>query len=176
MSDVYKVYDQSGVYYITNTVHQWIDVFTRREYAQILLDSLHYCQQHKGLCIYEWVMMSNHVHLIISSTKDNLSDIIRDFKKYTATQIYNAIADNAQESRKGWLMWLLRQEGEILFWQDGYHGEEVRTKAFYDAKSRYIHLNPLRAGIVNKEEEYRYSSCGDRYGTNKGLLELSEFI
>ncbi len=175
MGNVYKVYDQSGVYFVTNTVHQWVDVFTRQEYVEILLESLRFCQEHKGLCIYEWVIMTNHMHLIIGSEKNNLSDILRDYKKYTATQVTKAISANARESRRNWLLWLLKNEDTVTFWQEGYHGEEIRTKAFYDSKARYIHLNPLRAGIVVKEEEYRYSSCGDRYGVREGLLILSEF-
>ncbi len=175
MGNVYKIYDQSGVYFVTNTVHQWVDVFTRREYAEILIESLRFCQEHKGLRIYEWVIMSNHIHLIIGSEKSNLSDILRDFKKYTATQIVHAISVNARESRKNWLLWLLKKEGAITFWQEGYYGKEIRTKGFYDNKARYIHLNPLRAGIVIKEEEYLYSSCCDRYGVRKGLLSLADF-
>jgi REP element-mobilizing transposase RayT len=175
MSFTYKIYNQQGVYFIACTVHQWVDVFTRNEYKDILIGSLKHCQQEKGLCIYAWVIMTNHVHLIIGTTKENLSDIIRDFKKYTSKKIFNAIANNPSESRKRWLLWLLRKDDDIIFWQEGYHGEEINSKAFYDTKERYIHLNPVRAGIVMREEEYMYSSCPARYGVTKGLLELSDF-
>jgi putative transposase len=60
----------------------------------------------------------------------------------------------------------------IWFWEEGYHGEEVTSKSFLDSKVNYIHLNPVRAGIVEKEEEYILSSCVDFYGTRKGFLEL----
>ena len=63
--------------------------------------------------------MTNHIHLIISTHKDNLSDIIRDFKKFTASQIVNAILENTKESRKSWLLWLLKKDDEITFWQEG---------------------------------------------------------
>ena len=174
MGLAYTVRDQHGQYFITCTVHQWVDVFTRRDYVDIFLDSIRYCQTAKGLKVYAWVVMSNHVHLIISSEKGKLSDVIRDLKKYTATQIVKAIQKNKQESRKRWLLWLLKKEDRICFWQEGYHGEEIFTSDFFDTKLTYIHLNPVRAGIVEKEEEYLYSSCGDYYGTRKGLLELAE--
>lgn len=174
MGQTYRIYDQQGQYFITCTVHQWVDVFTRKEYVEILLDSLRYCQQHKGLEIYGWVVMSNHIHLIVSSKGNKLSDIIRDFKKFTATKIVQAINENPKESRKKWLLWLFKKDDSIMFWEEGYHGEEIFSKEFYDTKLNYIHLNPVRAGIVEKEEEYLYSSCGDRYGTRKGLLELAE--
>ena len=57
----------------------------------------------------------------------------------------------------------------------GYHGEEIMIKPFFGTKMNYIHLNPVRAGLVEKEEEYLWSSCGAIYGVRKGLLELAEF-
>ena len=73
------------------------------------------------------------------------------------------------------MLWLLKKDDHVWFWEEGYHGEEITTKAFFDTKANYIHLNPVRAGFIEKEEEYLYSSCGDFYGTRKGLLELAEF-
>ena len=175
MAYEYRIKDQHGLYFITSTVHQWVDVFTRKDYIDILLDSLRFCQQEKGLKIYAWVVMTNHIHLIVQSDKVPLSDIIRDFKKFTATAITKAIANNPKESRKRWLLWLLKKEDKIWFWEEGYHGEEIFSKSFFDSKMRYIHFNPVRAGLVEKEEEYLYSSCGDLYGMRKGLLELSVF-
>jgi len=175
MALTYRIYDQYGTYFVTFTVHQWVDIFTRRDYIDILLDSLKYCQKHKGLEIFSWVIMTNHIHLIISSNKDGLSDIIRDFKKFTSRQIVEAIKNNLSESRKNWLLWLLKKDENILFWQDGYHAEEITGIDFFNTKQDYIHYNPVKAGIVEKEEEYLYSSCGQIYGIRAGLLELSEY-
>ncbi|MEQ9377928.1 MAG: transposase [Imperialibacter sp.] len=174
MAFEYRIKDQYGQYFVTFTVHQWVDVFTREEYKNILIDSLRFCQKEKGLQIYGWVFMTNHIHLIISSNKEKLSDIIRDFKKYTASKVYAAIQNNQRESRKNWLLWLLRKDDKVWFWEEGYHGEEITTRDFFDSKLQYIHMNPVRAGLVEKEEEYLHSSCGDYYGVRKGLLELAE--
>jgi len=169
----YRVKDQHGLYFITCTVHQWVDVFTRSEYVEILLESLRYCQREKGLKVYAWVVMSNHIHLIVSSDGERLSDIIRDFKKFTSSKIYKAIEQNERESRRSWLTWLLNKDGRIWFWEAGYHGEEIFSEGFCNSKVDYIHMNPVRAGIVEKEEEYIYSSCSDFYGARKGKLELA---
>ncbi|HYK76630.1 MAG TPA: transposase [Daejeonella sp.] len=175
MAFAYSVKDQGGVHFVTFTVHQWVDVFTRHLYVEELLKSLIYCQKEKGLEIFAWVIMSNHCHLIIRAKNNNLSDIIRDFKKFTAKTIYKAIADNPNESRKKWLLRALSHEGSIWFWEEGYHGEEVLTMDFYNIKLNYIHLNPLRAGIVEKEENYLLSSAGEIYGLRKSRLLLSTF-
>ena len=72
MGLTYTIKNQSGQYFITCTVHQWADVFTRREYADILLDSIRFCQQRKGLLVHCWVLMSNQ-HMIVSSDQGRLS-------------------------------------------------------------------------------------------------------
>jgi putative transposase len=175
MAYAYRVYDQNEVYFVTFTVHQWVDVFTRKEYIKILLDSLRYCQKHKGLRIFAWVIMTNHCHLIISSKDGKLSDVIRDLRKFTAKAIVKAIEENEKESRKKWLLWLLKKDGQIWFWDEGYHGVQITSKYLFDSKANYIHLNPVRAELVEKEEEYYWSSCADFYGIRKGPLELEVY-
>jgi len=175
MGFAYTIKDQGAVHFVTFTVHQWVDVFTRPLYVEELLANLKYCQEHKGLEIFAWVVMSNHVHLIVRAKNNNLSDVIRDFKKFTAKSIYSLIKNNPTESRKEWLTKVLSFDGRIWFWEEGYHGEEIFSIEFYDSKVNYIHLNPVRAGIVMKEEEYLNSSAGEFYGTKKGVLNLSYF-
>ncbi len=170
----YKVKDQGAMYFVTFTVHQWIDVFTRKIYVDILLDNLEYCQKEKGLEIFAWVVMSNHCHLIIRAKNNDLSSIIRDFKKFTAKKIYRSIKENANESRKEWLQHTLSNKGNIWFWNQGYHGKEIINKSFCDSKVEYIHFNPVKAGLVEKEEDYLWSSAGDFCGVRKGRLKLDE--
>ena len=83
--DKYFISDQNATYFLTCTVIHWIDVFTRLEYRYIVVDSLNYCIEHKGLEINAWVIMSNHIHLV-ASAKDGyrMSDLLRDFKKHTS--------------------------------------------------------------------------------------------
>ena len=176
MAFAYIVKNQTEVHFVTFTVHQWADVFSRQTYIDELINSLRYCQQEKGLEIFAWVIMSNHCHLILRATGNNrLSDIIRDLKKHTSKSIYKAIEENVHESRKSWLLRVLSHEGRIWFWEEGYHGEEIISTEFFESKLNYIHLNPVRAGIVEKEEEYFNSSAGDLYGIRKGKLLLSRF-
>ena len=77
----------------------------------IMIDSIKYCQREKGLLIYAWVVMSNHLHMIISCKENSrLRDIIRNFKKFTSRMIVLAIQNSPVESRKRWLLWLLKQK------------------------------------------------------------------
>ena len=96
----YKIRNQAAIHFITFAVVSWIDVFTRKDYRDILLDSIRFCQREKGLVVYSWCIMSNHVHLIVSARNNNLSDVLRDFKKFTSKKIITAIEANTKESRK----------------------------------------------------------------------------
>ena len=75
-------------------------VFSREQYKEIFINSLKYCQENKGLKLHARVIMTNHVHLIISSSTNKIEDIVRDLKKYTSKQIISAIQQNPTESRK----------------------------------------------------------------------------
>jgi putative transposase len=96
----YKIRNQAAIHFITFAVVGWIDVFTRKDYRDILLDSIRFCQRDKGLEVYSWCIMSNHVHLIVSARNNNLSDVLRDFKKFTSKKIITAIEANTKESRE----------------------------------------------------------------------------
>lgn len=95
MSEKYKILDQKAPYFVTFTVVQWIDLFTRNEYRDILIESLKFCQENKGLVIYSYCIMTNHVHMIISSTQGlKLESIIRDFRGFTSKELRKEIESN----------------------------------------------------------------------------------
>jgi REP element-mobilizing transposase RayT len=97
----FQIKDQYAVHFLTFTVVEWVDVFTRKIYSDILIDSLKFCQEKKGLKIHAWCIMSNHVHLILSTDGvKKLSDVIRDFKKFSSFAIINAIQNNTKELEK----------------------------------------------------------------------------
>ncbi|MCK5413467.1 MAG: transposase, partial [Candidatus Pacebacteria bacterium] len=80
--------NENEVHFLTITIIEWIDIFTKPEYFQIIAESLKYCRKNKGLLLYEFVVMTNHIHLIAKAKEDNkLSQIINDFKKHTTREI-----------------------------------------------------------------------------------------
>ena len=111
MSRKYKFYNEKGVYLISFSTVNWIDVFTRSQYKDIVVESINYCIEEKGLEVFAWVIMSNHVHFVARTQKEPLEDILRDLKKYTSKAIIKAIEENPQESRKGWLLWMFERAG-----------------------------------------------------------------
>jgi putative transposase len=94
----YKIRNKEEIHFITFVPIaigiEWVDMFTRKQYRDIVVDSLRHCQKEKGLILYAWCVMSNHVHLMAAAKENNLSDILRDFKKFTSKQIITAIQNN----------------------------------------------------------------------------------
>jgi putative transposase len=179
MSHKYKFHDPEGLYFITFTVIRWLDVFTRNIYREILINSLKFCQQNKGLNLHAYVIMTNHVHLIASSKEGfYLENILRDLKKFTSVNIINSIKSNPSESRQDWLLNAFEEEGQrnsnnvrYQFWQQDNHPVELTDNKMIDQKLDYIHNNPVVAGFVNEAESYVFSSAGD-YAGIKGFIEL----
>lgn len=179
MSRKYKVRDNTRLHFVTFATVYWIDIFTRAEYKNIVLDSLLYCQKNKGLDIYAWCIMTNHVHLIIGTESSlPLHGIIRDFKAFTSRRLREAIEENPQESRKKWLQWIMTNAGRRnsnndswQLWQQDYHPIELFTYPVIKQKLDYIHQNPVEAGFVFQSEDWQYSSAGD-YAGLKGFLDI----
>lgn len=180
MSRKFKIRDQEAVHFVTFTVIHWLDVFIRSAYRDIFLDSIRYCQQHKGLEVYAYCIMSSHVHMIIARHgKQNLEEVIRDIKKFTASMIIKAIENNPQESRKEYLLWFFEKAGKsnssntrYQFWQQHSHPIELNTNEKLDQRLDYIHNNPVEAGIVRYPEEYLYSSAGNYAKLSENLLDV----
>lgn len=175
----YFIIDQNAPHFVTFAVVRWVDVFTRTIYADAVVDGLNYCIINKGLEVYGWVIMPNHLHLMIRAKEGyRLSDILRDFKKHTAKYILQMIEENNQESRKDWMLWLFRSEGErnknnevYQFWQQDNHPIYLESTRIIEQKLDYMHQNPVRAGLVSSADAYRYSSACD-YSGNRGLVSI----
>ena len=179
--DRYTITDQNGCYFLTFTVVDWVDVFIRPVYKQVIVNSLNFCIEKKGLTIFAWCLMTNHIHLIAEAKEGfKLSEIIRDLKKFTAHNILTAI-QNEPESRKDWMLYRFEYAGKFMkriekyhFWQDGNHAiylDPFKPEMLED-RLYYTHNNPVRAGIVEKMEDYLYSSARDYIGV-KGLVNIS---
>ena len=178
MSEKYKFYDNSQLYFISFSVIHWIDVFIRNEYKYELLTSWEYCTKNKGLQIYAWCIMPSHVHMIISSSKNPLSDIVRDMKSYTSSRLRKVIENNHTESRKDWMLKMMYKAGiqnsnnkDFQFWQQTNHPIELNSNYLMDQRLEYIHNNPVVAGFVDEPEDWLFSSARDYCG-KKGLIDI----
>ncbi len=179
MSTKYKFYDPDGTYFVTFAVVGWVDVFTRNVYRDIVIESFNWCIKNKGLVIHAWVLMTNHVHMIVSRRENNkLEDIMRDMKKFTSVKLLEEIIKSPIESRKEWMLYVFEDAGfmnsqntKYQFWQHGNHPIELDNNKIIEQKLEYIHNNPVEHGFSNEKECYNWSSAMD-YAGLKGLVDI----
>ena len=177
--DRYKIHDQHETYFCTLTVVHWIDLFTRVEYKDIIVRSLNYCIKNKGLELYAWVIMSNHIHLVGRTQEPHrFSDFLRDFKKFVSKSLIKEILD-INESRKEWLLDKFsfeakrtRRAEKYKVWQDSNHAIMIDRSINVWEKINYIHENPASSRIVDQASDYIYSSARDFEENRKGLVEI----
>ena len=177
MLTVYQIKEQDKLYYLTFQVVYWIDIFTRKRYRDILIESLKYSQKNKGLEIFAYVVMSNHVHLIVRSDTENLSQTIGDIKKFTSKKIINSIIEEP-ESRREWLLFMFeraakkhKRNKKYQLWTHENHAIHLYSDKFIKERLMYIHDNPVKAGIVEKAEDYLYSSARN-YASMDAILNI----
>ena len=167
------------MYFLTMTTVGWIDIFTRQNCKDVLVESLRFCQKNKGLRIYSYVIMSNHIHCIVQAEEPFLlSDIIRDFKKYSSSQLVKVLSEKT-ESRKDWIFIVLKYHAQNninnskhQLRQQNNHPIELFSPSVIAQKMEYIHNNPVRAGIVNEPNHYIYSSASNYFQGN-GILDVT---
>lgn len=178
MSRNYKFRDQEQPYFVTLTVVGWIDIFTRDLYREVVLESMQHCIKHKGLIVYAWCIMTNHVHLIIGTKDKPMYDILRDMKSFTSRQLRKILESNDQESRRGWMMYNFTRSGyenknniDWQLWQQHNHPIELDTAELVQQKLDYIHENPVKAGFVSRPEDFVWSSARN-YAGEMGLMDV----
>ena len=178
MSRKYKFYNKEGLYFVSFATVYWIDVFVREHYFEKLVESLDYCRIEKGMEIYCWCIMPSHVHLIFKAKENNPGELLKSFKTYTSKALQKAIEEHGQESRRDWLLWLMKRAGEKnsnitnrQFWQQNNKPIELWSEEVIDQKVDYINNNPILSGFVFEAHHWKYSSAID-YSGGKGVLNI----
>ena len=169
MARKYAIRDQEKFYFVTFTTVYWLDIFIRDEFRTIFLESVKYCQREKGLEVGAYCIMTSHIHMIIGTKGDNkLESIIRDLKSYTSRHIRKELEQCNYESRKEWLLWMMKRAGlkksnnkDFQLWQQHNHPIEISDNHILDSRLNYIHNNPVEIGFVENAKDWKYSSARD---------------
>lgn len=179
MSRKYKFREKSGAYFISFAIVNWIDVFTREIYFNCIIESLDFCRKNKGMEIYGYCIMTNHIHIIFRSSLNDPSGLLRDFKGFTSRKMLKTIENNPKESRKEWMLWMFERAGKKnsnvinrQFWQQNNHPIEIWSSKVFQQKLNYIHNNPVKAGFVTNAIDWKYSSARNYGNDDDSVLEI----
>ncbi len=170
MTNRYRIFtEQNYPYFITCTIVDWLPVLAQPPYRQIVLDSLAYLRIYKQTQVNAFVIMSTHLHAVLWPEEGiNLSDVLRDFKRFTSRSI-SQTASRLGDDELLQQFAAARQKGraqavsQYQVWQEGSQPEAIFTEQFARQKIDYIHANPVRAGLVETILDWPYSSARAYY-------------
>ena len=173
MRSRYKIVLEGGLYFVTSTIVEWIPVFSSEPYFQIMIEAFKYAQKNKALRLYAYVVMENHFHLLVIGP--TLSNTLQSLKSFTSKQIIEQLRMDGKE-------WALNQmhfykkdykhESTFQVWQEGFHPQLLSTEQAWMQRMKYIHLNPVRRGYVERLEYWKYSSARNYYSDDDSIIQL----
>ena len=156
-----RIYLEDNIYFVTTVIYRRLPVFSIQSNVIALIDSLNYYRYKQKYNLLGYVIMPDHIHLIIwLRGGSNISEIMRDLKKFTAVRIIRQLE---VEERYAWLR-VIKESGKKTgrgmhkLWQDSYWDKIIYSRKMLREKLEYIHNNPIRAGLVQDVSVYPYSS------------------
>ena len=159
-------------HFLTCTVVNWMPLFSKVEFTEIIFNSLNFLQRQQRLKLYGYVIMENHLHLIASAT--SLSKEIGNFKSFTARCIIDLLQKNSSNyilNQFEFYKLKHKTKQEYQVWQEGFHPQVILNEEMFIQKLDYIHNNPVKRGYIDDPVHWRYSSYRNYMG-QPGLLEV----
>lgn len=168
----YRIHDTHYPYFMTCSIVGWLPAFTRPSLVDIILDSWRFAQRERGLQLFAYVIMENHLHLIAAAPQ--LGDVMQRFKSYTARQMVDRLhrlGDRTLLKQMRFHKLAHKTNSDVHVWQEGHHPQEIQNDRTMWQKLGYTHDNPVRRGYVDDPLHWRYSSARN-YARQAGLIDV----
>ncbi len=173
MAKRYRI--EGSIYYITSVIYSRTKIFTAPSFVVPIIDSLNYYRYQYSIKIIGYVVMPDHLHLLLYPLIESaITAFMRDFKRFTSGRITRQAK---VEEKRDWIS-MFEQAGtkteraEFKVWQDSFWEQNIYTEDFIKQKMDYIHMNPVRAGLVSSAIEYPYSSARNYYLDDHHLIAI----
>jgi REP element-mobilizing transposase RayT len=166
------------IHYMTLTVVDWLDIFTKPPYFEAVIETLKHYQK-SDIYVISYVIMTNHMHMMCQAKHGKkLSDFVRGFKSYTTKIIWELLQYESRNYIKDQLLKNadLNTKKKFRIWQKGNYPLEIYSTKFIQSKMKYIHENPVKKGYVLKPEDWAYSSARNYFVRNDDLVMKVELL
>ena len=177
----YRIVEGIAAYFVTFTVVEWLPVFINESACKIVTESLNFCIANKFLRVNAYVIMPSHMHAILFDSNFEIARLrhtLDDFRKFTGRQLADYCDKNLPSAFGETLRKNAGKDRGRRFWQPTKHPEGIFSERFYVQKVNYIHLNPVRKGLVRFPEDWRFSSASYwlKNDAKSSDVELSEIF
>lgn len=175
MKSRYKFTEPDGIYFLTCSIQGWLPIFKDHKYCEIIINSLKFCRENLDLKLHAYVIMLDHIHLLVSG--NNISNTIKSFKMYTATEIISNLKKDGnlkflEKFKENKLAYKSKSTYQI--WQEDSHPELAESENVCIPKMQYIHNNPVKKGYVSEPEMWKYSSAGFYVLGERGVIDIDD--
>jgi len=158
MARLMRIYQDNTCYFVTTNIKEREGIFSNPDHVDVLLSCLKFYREAKKMKLFGYCIMPDHFHaLILPLGKNNISSVMRDIKCYTSHDLGEKYG----------------LEGTL--WQRSFYDRMIRDDDEFRVKLNYIHMNPVKAGLVDDAEDYRYSSYRNYYLDDDSILEIDHF-
>jgi REP element-mobilizing transposase RayT len=147
---------ESGIYHIMLRGINRQEIFHDEEDKVRFLETFDRYKKQCSIKLLGWCLMGNHVHLLVGEGNEPVSNTIKRIGVSFAWY-YN---------------WKYKHVGHLF--QDRYKSESIKDDSQLLTALRYIHQNPVKAGIVRNCGDWKWSSCGAYYGKNEYPVGLTD--
>lgn len=160
-------------FFVTTTILEFKNVFTNDKRCEILINNIKHYQKVFDFIILAYVIMPNHFHWIVkvNPAKGTISDVMRDIKKYSAWDLLEVL-----EKENSFLLetFTLNKAGKQKrqLWMHRFDDEVIRDNKMFWVKLKYIHNNPVKAGLVSVPEKYKYSSARNYINNDHSVINV----
>ena len=152
-------FDFNTCYFVTTTFREWMHLFLDESYFHVAAESLNHCCTKYKSDVIGYVFMPSHIHLILFFNESPAcSDFMRDFKKFTSGTFRTMIDKSGNHD----VLERLRYEHDkqlFKVWMTRFDAIVIQHKLVLETKMKYIHTNPVESGLVEFEEDYKWSSA-----------------
>ena len=155
---MFRICKDSPLHYLTSVTHDRLPVFQTARLKELVCKALNETRTSAKFLIFAYVIMPDHLHMLIGSERKP-SEVLRYVNGITGRRIISFLRENGFESS---LQKLRRSDGvrqhKYSLWDHHPNLKLVTTENGLMEKANYIHQNPVRAGLVERAEDYRWSS------------------
>jgi putative transposase len=129
------------VFFVTTVCWQRMSFFKDVRKAELMMEVLEHYQREKKYVLHEFVIMPDHLHLLIEPAEDlSLERAVQLIKGGFSYRV------GKLETKRG------------LVWQESFTNHRIRDEEDYEGHVTYVRMNPVKAGLVERAEDYPYSS------------------